>query len=405
MRLQSLSFGRWGGFLAVTFTVALCFASSSLPTPLYPLYERAWGILPSSLSYVFSAYMVSVLISLLCLGRVSDTFGRFPVVLTALLALIAGLLISAFAQSVAVLLSARVLVGIGNGMLMTTAALAMAESHPDRDKRKAAVVNSTAVTVSFGLGPVIGGVIGQLNFYPLVTPYLFMLSLALLTLWLLVAFRHQLGVSVAPRAALSVMPKIAFPLPGKRLPFLQGCLGGFFTFAVGCMFASLVPSLLPEMQLPWQGPMVVGVAFIFMVVASLAVQTTQTGHSPFFGQACGMLAFALSVLALIVGMYTHSVLVLLFSMVMFGVGQGFGFMYSAMIAGLYADEHRRSANISTFFLFTYSGASAPVVALGLLADHIGLASAIYGYSVVTVVLLALLVTTALLLRRQGSASR
>ncbi|MBC2770116.1 MFS transporter [Pusillimonas minor] len=401
MHFLTLLLNRWGGFAGVTATVALCFATSSLPTPLYPLYEQAWDIPPSQLSYVFSAYMACVLASLLCFGRVSDTFGRFPVVVTALVTLIVGLVMSMLAPGVPMLLAARVLIGIGNGMLMTTAALAMGESHPDRDKRKAAVVNSTAVTVSFGLGPVLGGVIGQFNVYPLVLPYVFVLVLAVLTLFVVLRSRHQLAGPVGARAPLSVLPKVALPGAGRRVPFLQGCIGGFFTFAVGCMFASLVPSLLPALELDWQGPLVVGVAFLFMSVASLAVQMTQTRHAPFVGQALGMFAFALSVLALIAGMISHNVWVLIFSMVTFGVGQGFGFMYSAMIVGQYADEHRRSANISTFFLFTYTGASVPVVALGLLADRIGLASAIFSYSAITAVLLALLTVSALVLHQRA----
>ncbi len=381
---------RWGGFVGVTVLVCLCFATSSLPTPLYPIYERAWQIPPSSLSYIFTSYMVAVFATLLCFGRVSDTFGRFKVIVASVLMLMLGLGLSMVAQGVGTLILARAIIGFGNGILATTAALAMGEAHPQQDRRKAAVVTSSAITVSFGAGPVIGGVIAQWNVYPLVLPYVFILAFAVLTLLLIIASRHQLQGPAGARAPLSIVPKMALPVVGNRPPFLLGCAGGFFTFGVGCLFASLVPSVLPELNLPWQGPIVVGVAFIFMAIASTLVQTTQTQLPPFKGLMFGMGAFGLSVVFLAAGMYTHSVAILIVAMICFGIGQGFGFMYASMIASLHADEHRRAANMSTFFLSAYTGATVPIIGVGILADHVGLSTAIYTFCFITTVVLGCL---------------
>ncbi len=381
---------RWGGFVGVTILVCLCFATSSLPTPLYPLYERAWQIPPSSLSYIFTAYMAAVFATLLCFGRVSDTFGRFRVIVASVLMLMLGLVLSMVAQSVATLMLARAIIGFGNGILATTAALAMGEAHPQQDRRKAAVVTSSAITVSFGAGPVLGGVIAQWNVYPLVLPYIFIFILAILTLFLIIVSRGQLQGPCGARVPLSIVPKMALPAVANRPPFLLGCAGGFFTFGVGCLFASLVPSVLPELQLPWQGPIVVGVAFIFVAIASVLVQTTQTRYPPFKGLMFGMGAFGLSVVFLALGMYTHSAAVLVIAMICFGIGQGFGFMYASMIASLHADEHRRAANMSTFFLSAYTGATLPIIGVGLLADHVGLSTAIYTFCFITAAVLSCL---------------
>jgi MFS family permease len=334
--------------------------------------------------------MVAVFATLLCFGRVSDTFGRFKVIVASVLMLMLGLGLSMVAQGVATLILARAIIGFGNGILATTAALAMGEAHPQQDRRKAAVVTSSAITVSFGAGPVIGGVIAQWNVYPLVLPYVFILALAVLTLFLIIVSRHQLQGPAGTRAALSIVPKMALPVVGNRLPFLLGCAGGFFTFGVGGLFASLVPSVLPELNLPWQGPIVVGVAFIFMAVASTLVQTTQTQLPPFKGLMFGMGAFGLSVVFLAAGMYTHSITVLIIAMICFGIGQGFGFMYASMIASLYANEHRRAANMSTFFLSAYTGATVPTIGVGVLADYVGLSTAIYAFCFITTAVLSCL---------------
>jgi MFS family permease len=150
------------------------------------------------------------------------------------------------------------------------------------------------------------------------------------------------------------------------------------------MFASLVPSLIVNMHLIITGPIVVALAFLVMSIASTLVQVLRLGLAPFMGLALGMGAFGLSVLALMLSMSIHNIWLLGLSMVMFGIGQGLGFMHAAMIASLYADEEKRTANMSTFFLSAYIGATVPVIGVGILADHIGLESAIYTFGTIAV---------------------
>jgi MFS family permease len=315
---------------------------------------------------------------------VSDTFGRFRVILTSLIMLLVGLALSMVAQNVATLIIARALIGFGNGILTTTAALAMGEAHPEKDRRRAAVITSAAITVSFGVGPVVGGVLAQINIYPLIVPYVFIFVLAVFALFLVVRSRDRLQGPEGVRVPLSISPRIAIASKGKRGAFLCGCAGGFFAFTVGCMFASLVPSLIVNMHLIITGPIVVALAFLVMSIASTLVQVLRLGLAPFMGLALGMGAFGLSVLALMLSMSIHNIWLLGLSMVMFGIGQGLGFMHAAMIASLYADEEKRTANMSTFFLSAYIGATVPVIGVGILADHIGLESAIYTFGTIAV---------------------
>jgi len=387
---------RWGGFVATALALWLCFTTSSLPTPIYPLYQSEWGIPPSALTYIFTAYMVGVLPALICFGRISDTIGRFRVVLTSLCLLMAGLIISALAPNVAVLALARFMIGFGNGLLTTAGAAALAESHPERDRHVAAVVTSAAISIAFGLGPVLGGALAQAGWFPLVLPYVAVLIGAAFNLVLLVRHRAMLQGPFGRRVPLSIRPQMALPTPAKRPSFLLACAAGFATFAVGSFFASLVPSALRQV-LPWAGPLVVGGAFLLMAIASTFIQFVQRGIAPFKGLALGMLGFAVAVGLLALGLALHDVLVLALGMVFVGVGQGYGFMSAAVIAGLNADEHRRTANMSTYFLSSYMGATAPVIGVGLLADKIGLSLAVDVYAAA---ISALLVVLALLAWRQ-----
>src|SRR6266705_1217506 len=53
-------------------------ASSSAPTPLYPIYQGEWGFSAMAISFVFGIYAISVLGALLVAVRLSDYFGRRP---------------------------------------------------------------------------------------------------------------------------------------------------------------------------------------------------------------------------------------------------------------------------------------------------------------------------------------
>ena len=58
------------GFLA--FVLLCFFAASSAPTPLYHLYQQAWGFSSALLTMIFAVYALSLLATLLVFGSLSD---------------------------------------------------------------------------------------------------------------------------------------------------------------------------------------------------------------------------------------------------------------------------------------------------------------------------------------------
>src|SRR4051794_16611021 len=72
-------------FLLLASLVVSFLAGSSAPSPLYGLYQRAWGFSPITITIVFGVYAIAVLASLLTVGSLSDYIGRKPVLLVATL--------------------------------------------------------------------------------------------------------------------------------------------------------------------------------------------------------------------------------------------------------------------------------------------------------------------------------
>ena len=65
---------------------------TALASPLYPLYQAHWGLLPSHITGIYVAYMLGALASLLLLGRLSDRFGFLPVLRSGLMLVTVGVL-------------------------------------------------------------------------------------------------------------------------------------------------------------------------------------------------------------------------------------------------------------------------------------------------------------------------
>src|SRR5712691_11372397 len=84
-------------YLLASITVSYL-ASSSAPTPLYPIYQAEWGFSPLAITFVFGIYAVAVLGALLVAGRLSDFLGRGPVLIVATMVQAATMLLFAFAD-------------------------------------------------------------------------------------------------------------------------------------------------------------------------------------------------------------------------------------------------------------------------------------------------------------------
>ena len=99
-------------------------------------------------------------------GRISDHFGRRPVLIVAFAMAVTSSLLFVFAQSVSVLLLARFISGLGTGLLTGTATAALAELEPTCSPQRAARVATAANMGGLGLGPLVAGLFAQLAPYP-----------------------------------------------------------------------------------------------------------------------------------------------------------------------------------------------------------------------------------------------
>lgn len=141
---------------------------------LYPYAER-FGINAVGLSLLFASFSLAQFISTPILGRLSDKFGRKPVLLICLFGTSLSLGLFAAATNIAMLFAARLIDGITGGNISVAQAM-IADSTKGEERAKAFGLLGGAFGVGFVAGPGLGGLMSN---FGLSAPFWFSAGLAL----------------------------------------------------------------------------------------------------------------------------------------------------------------------------------------------------------------------------------
>ncbi len=165
--------------LAGVFVVGML--GTTLPTPLYVLWQEYDRFPAVIITVLFAVFTLGMLTALLFFGRLSDQFGRRPVLLGALGVACASTILFILAQQVLLLLLAgRVLSGFAAGLLTGTVPSGLAELQPAGNLRQAGWLATAMYLGGLGLGPLVAGLFAQ--FAPSPTQLVFVVYLAVLAM-------------------------------------------------------------------------------------------------------------------------------------------------------------------------------------------------------------------------------
>src|SRR3954471_4130706 len=164
-------------YALVAAVIGLALFASGTPSPLYSTYRELWGFSSVVLTLIYATYAFGVLTSLVLAGRVSDQWGRRPVLLVSLGTLLVTSVVFMLADSVAWLFVARGLQGLATGLALAAAAAALLDLTPRRDPAGCGLTNGVASSAGIGLGALVASALVQLAPAPRVLPYAVLLVL------------------------------------------------------------------------------------------------------------------------------------------------------------------------------------------------------------------------------------
>lgn len=146
--------------LTIFVTVLLDLLGFGMILPLLPFYPQKFGVSDVEIGWLFASYSLAQLLVSPLLGRLSDRFGRRPLILATLVLAVAAHLVFAFAGSFTVLVVARSASGIAASNLGIAQAF-IADVTSDEDRSKGMGMIGAAFGLGFVLGPALGGVLGR----------------------------------------------------------------------------------------------------------------------------------------------------------------------------------------------------------------------------------------------------
>ncbi|MGW2418111.1 MFS transporter [Streptomyces sp. NPDC001709] len=143
----------------------------------------------SVFSWLFSGYLLAVTVTLPVYGKLSDTFGRKPVLVTGAAVFLLGSLLCAGAWNMAALIAFRIVQGLGGGALQGTVQTLAADLYPLAERPKIQSKLSTVWAVSAVAGPGLGGVLAAYADWRWI--FLINLPIGAAALWLIVRHLHE----------------------------------------------------------------------------------------------------------------------------------------------------------------------------------------------------------------------
>ncbi|MFD4937533.1 MFS transporter [Streptomyces virginiae] len=388
---------RWRQCLLGGAVFAVCMAGTTLPTPLYGLYQEKFGFSELMVTVVYAVYAFGVIGVLLLAGNASDTVGRRPVLLAGLAFSAASAVCFLCATGMGWLYAGRLLSGLSAGLFTGAATAYVMELAPKGGTSRATFVATAANMGGLGCGPLLAGVLAQYAAWPLYLPFVVHLALVAVS----AAVLARLPETVRDRRPLStVRPQRPGLPPQVRSVFAPAAIASFVGFALFGVFTSVSPAFLAkslDVHNHAVTGLIVALAFFASTAGQLAVGRIGVGRSLPLGCA-GLLAG----LALLAGALWWDLLALVVaSAVVGGVGQGLAFRGALSAVAAASPPDRRAAVISMLFVVAYTGISLPVIGVGLLVGPIGLE----GAGLVFIACMAVLVVAAAgyLLRRPARA--
>lgn len=227
-------------FAVIAVSVASFSLMQSMTVPVLSRIETELGTDQNTVTWVLTAYLLSASVFTPIMGRLGDAYGKHRMLVISLGSLAVGSLVAALATNIEVMISARVIQGVGGGVLPLAFGI-IRDEFPKHKVAGAVSIVSSLLAVGFGVGIVVAGpIVSALGYH-----WLFWLPLIVST--------------SAALAAWIFVPESPVRTPG-RIPLIPA-------FLLSGWLVALLVGLSQGPKWSWGSPEVLG---LFVLAAALA---------------------------------------------------------------------------------------------------------------------------------------
>ena len=347
------------------FPLVAGFMLPNLATPLMELWRADIGFSAGTLTLIFIMYLGGLAPAFLLAPGLSDSWGRKRTQQVAVVLGIVSCLLYVLADSIPVLLLARILTGLCSGTLLVLAPSAVQGMASEDESSKATLTATLGIAIGLAGGPLFAGVVAQLAPWPTKTVFVLMAILLAISL---VVVGTEPETERKPRRDL--LPHKGLGRRDKRV-----VITGLGAFGPGMTAAGIVLALSPTLLngiSETSGPLGAGlIAGGMYAISPIAQSVVRRLHS-LAHIRLSLVLIALAMCSFGIAMTQQSVWILLLSAVLIGAGQGISNLGSFGL--IHQEVHEESVPGATALLSlgTYVAASVVPLAGGYLIDLTGL---------------------------------
>lgn len=231
---------------AIFLIVAVDVLGFTMILPLLPFYAQKYGASPFVVGVLATTFAVCQLVSGPFLGRLSDKYGRRPVLMLSQFGTFVGFVMLGLANSLPVIFLSRIIDGVTAGNL-TIAQAAIADVTPPEGRAKAFGVIGIAFGLGFLIGPAISAALAPIGVHYPAYGAALLSALSIFATWkLLPKSTHHVDSAENVKSTKKVVT--FFKKPEMRWLLVEFLIFGFIFAGFTSGFA-----LFAERRFTWRG--------------------------------------------------------------------------------------------------------------------------------------------------------
>ncbi|TDZ30187.1 Efflux pump dotC [Colletotrichum spinosum] len=223
--------------LALCMAVFLAALDAVIITTALPTISLDVGASDTGFAWIGAAYLLANAASVPLWGKLSDFFGRKPILIMANVVFILGSLVGALAHSLTVLVAGRAVQGLGGGGLMALVNITIGDLFSPRERGKYFGMVGAVWGLASGVGPLIGGGLTER-----------------------VSWRWCFWINLPISGASLLILVLFFKVHTPKTPLIKGLMAidwlGVITFT-GATLMLLLGLQLGGVRHPWSSPTVI----------------------------------------------------------------------------------------------------------------------------------------------------
>jgi EmrB/QacA subfamily drug resistance transporter len=186
---------RIAALTGVLLALLLAALDQTIVSTAGPAIQRSLRVSASTYPWITTAYLVASTVMVPIYGKLSDLFGRKPVLLTGVCIFLTGSLLCGLSPTAGTLIAARALQGLGAAALFTSAFTVIADLFPAAERGKYAGFIGGVMAISSVVGPLAGGILTDTLGWHWV--FFVNLPIGAVALWFIVRRMPRLATSAA----------------------------------------------------------------------------------------------------------------------------------------------------------------------------------------------------------------